>query len=624
MDKDISINAAHLHNTETFSGLSPEIIQGLLTHSKIKQLSATDTLIQSGNSYQHQLFIIYQGTLERHEDDGRIKLVSDGEILGLSNYLDGEKYNVTIRSKNNSILLCLAETEVKRLELLHPPLANLFNSIIAKRIKQRSITTHTVTGPLSRKVHEVMKSPIITTSKDITLGEAFKIMDDGKIGALGVINENNTLFGVLTYAGIAEAFVNNKATANSKVSKATCDIPRTIEPEAQLWQANEILDQFGSKYLVVVEQNRPVGLLSQTDINKTLLAENSELQKSINHASDYLSLRRIFDQLVEHAQQFQESTSRPNQAVNRLSNAHLAIQNRVIQLSLHETEQVLGTAPRQYTVIIMGSGGRNEMLLNPDQDNGIIISDSQGQLTKKETEWFKTFTNNVNINLDKAGYILCPGDIMARNPMYHKLLSQWKEQISHLVNKPNAKAARWANIIFDFDSLYGEQDLAVALRQHLLNEVKQQPLLLEYMVEDDAEGRPALGWFNQLVTSSSGEGKGSIDIKRNGLRIIADAARVYALSEGIAENNTLKRLDALVHCGRLSPELVESVRYAYDELLNILLTHQIQQVQQNQSPDKYIYPEQLTEQMRSVLRISMRAIKRLQDQLQGEFGRSAF
>lgn len=624
MDKDISLNPGHLHETESFSGLTAETIHDLLASSKIKKLSSAETLIQSGDPYQHELFIIYQGTLERHENDGRIKIVNNGEILGLSNYLDGDKYNVTIKAKNDVVLLCIAEDEVKRLELLHPPLANLFNSLIARRIKQRSITSHTVTGPLARKVHEVMKSPIITSSRDITLSEAFRIMDDRKIGALGVINENNTLFGVLTYAGIADAFVNNKATANSKISEAACDIPRTIEPEAPLWQANEILDQFNSKYLVVVDNNQPVGLLSQTDINKALLAENSELQQSIVKANDYASLRNIFKQLFQYARQFQDTTSRASQAVHKLSNAHLAIQNRVIQLSLQETEQALGSAPRQYSVIIMGSGGRNEMLLNPDQDNGIIISDQQGSLSKEETGWFETFTNTVNINLDKAGYILCPGDIMARNPMYHKLLSQWKDQITHLVNKPNTKAARWANIIFDFDTLYGEKDLAVSLRQHLLNELKQQPRLLEYMVEDDAEGRPALGWFNQLVTSSSGEGKGSIDIKRNGLRIIADAARVYALSERIYEKNTLKRLDALVHCGRLSPELVESVRYAYDELLNILLTHQIQQVQQNQSPDKYIYPEQLTEQMRSILRVSMRAIKRLQDQLQGEFGRSAF
>ena len=47
------------------------------------------------------------------------------------------------------------------------------------------------------------------------------------------------------------------------------------------------------------------------------------------------------------------------------------------------------------------------------------------------------------------------------------------------------------------------------------------------MAEDDAEGKPALGIFNQLVTTRDEKGE-HIDIKRNGLRIIADAARIFA------------------------------------------------------------------------------------------------
>ena len=624
MDKDISINPQHLLATDIFSDLSADTIQALLHASHVKQIPAGNTIFHTGDIYQHELFIIYQGKVERHESNGRIKAVSNGEILGLTNYLDSSPYNSTAITQTNTVLLCIPEKQVQRLELDYPSLANLFNALIAQRIKKRSIASRTVTGPLSSLVRNVMKSPISTCSREMTLGQAFHMMNERKIGALGVLNKNNTLFGVLTYAGIAEAFVSNKATPDSKISIATCDVPRTIEPDAPLWRANEILDQFSSKYLFVVEDDKPIGLLSQGDITKSLLAENSGLRRQINKADNFSELKSIYEKLADYAQQLHTTNHRTSQAVNILSNAHLAIQHRVIQLTLKDIEQKHATAPRQYAVIIMGSGGRNEMLLNPDQDNGIIINDEPGSLTSQEKEWFEVFADNVNINLDKAGYILCPGDIMARNPMYHKLLSQWKEQISHLIKKPTTKAARWANIVFDFDTLYGEAELALALRQHLLEALKQQPRLLEYMVEDDAEGRPALGLFNRLLTSEHGENKGSIDIKRNGLRIIADAARVYALSEGIAENNTLKRLNALVHCGRLSPELVESVRYAYEELLDMLLLHQIEQVRQGSSPDKLIYPEQLSEQAKSVLRVSMRAIKRLQDQLQGEYGRSAF
>jgi len=79
-----------------------------------------------------------------------------------------------------------------------------------------------------------------------------------------------------------------------------------------------------------------------------------------------------------------------------------------------------------------------------------------------------------------------------------------------------------------------------------------------------------------------------------------------------------------VHLGILNRDLIDSILAAFDELLHLLIVHQIEQVEQGEIPDKFITPDLLSWQTRSVLRVSMRAIKRLQDQLQGQFGRSAF
>jgi CBS domain-containing protein len=144
------------------------------------------------------------------------------------------------------------------------------------------------------------------------------------------------------------------------------------------------------------------------------------------------------------------------------------------------------------------------------------------------------------------------------------------------------------------------------------------------MVEDDAEGRPAVGLFNQLLTSHDARHKGKIDIKRNGLRLVADAARIYALHAGLPETNSRRRLKALVHQGVLNRDLVDSVLDAFEELLDLLLMHQVEQLEQGLAPDKFIDPDALSWQTRAVLRVSMRAIKRLQDQLQGQFGRTVF
>ncbi len=596
----------------------------LLASSRQRQLSANAILFQEGDAYTGKLYLLVSGTLRVRRADGDQFDMQPGEFVGLSNYLDKSNYHSTTTALTPVCVLEIPETALKRLEVNYPAIADLISRVIARRIRLRSWRRQVEQGPLAQPVRTIMKSPLSTCHTGLTLNEAFRLMDERKIGSLGVLDENDKLFGVLTYAGLAEAMAVKGAAPDSPLNKAACDIPRTIHSNAPIWQAHDVLSSYNTKYLIVTENDKPVGLVSQTDLLRSLITADTSLLERIGGSNTLSECREYYENLYQYAEQCQLTNRYASQAVRLLSHAHLRIQRRVVELTLEDMEAEHGPAPCRYALLIMGSGGRQEMLLNPDQDNGLVIDDRDGEPDADTLGWFDQFAEKLNPNLDKAGYILCSGDIMARNPMFRKTLSQWQRQFTHLVNHPNIKGAIWSNIVFDFDTLYGDDSLTYALRQHLLLELQQKQGLLEYMVEHDAEGKPAIGLFNRLLTSDEDQDKGSIDIKRNGLRIIADAARVYALANAISQCNTRDRLNSLVHRGALSADLVDAVSFAYEELLDMLLQHQIQQSRSRQPLNKRIYPEQLSEQTRSMLRMSMRAIKRFQDKLQGQFGRAAF
>ncbi|MEW7981284.1 MAG: hypothetical protein G8D58_06870 [gamma proteobacterium symbiont of Phacoides pectinatus] len=162
--------------------------------------------------------------------------------------------------------------------------------------------------------------------------------------------------------------------------------------------------------------------------------------------------------------------------------------------------------------------------------------------------------------------------------------------------------------------------LTMELRRHTLAELKAHPRLLGRMVADDAEGRPAIGLFNRLITTKSNSRGEWIDVKRDGLRIVADAARIFPLQGGISVQNTGDRLEALVRTRSLSRDFIDSVQEAYEGLLDLLLAHQLRQMEGGKKVDKLIATSRLSRQTRSTLRMAMRAIKRLQERLQGEFG----
>ncbi|MFW5970143.1 MAG: putative nucleotidyltransferase substrate binding domain-containing protein, partial [Halofilum sp. (in: g-proteobacteria)] len=264
----------------------------------------------------------------------------------------------------------------------------------------------------------------------------------------------------------------------------------------------------------------------------------------------------------------------------------------------------------------MGSGGRGEMLLHTDQDNGLIIADEADDAAHA---WFQRFAEALNPALDRVGYTLCPGGIMANNPRFRLSLDEWRRQITYLIEHPAADSARWSTIVFDFATQYGNAALTARLREHLNRELQRSTGLLRMMVRDDAAGGPALGLFNRLVTTTH-EGDEAIDIKRNGLRIIVDALRIYALARGITRSGTLDRLEALTRIGVFDRDFSDGIRMAFEALLDLLLVHQLDQTERGEAPDKYLRMNRLSASDRERLRLSLRATRRLQERLQDDYG----
>ncbi len=613
-----------LARSAIFQGLARDTLAAIVAAGKPVELTTGDMVFSAGEPYQQSLFVIIAGEIELIRATGDPEIHGVGSILGLSNYIDGEPYHSSVRATCDGIVLQIADDTVRQLEQDHIAFADLLNHIIAERIRIRS-TTAAISGLMTQPVRGAMKSPLSSCGTDISLRDAHRLMQVRKLGSLGVISEGGKLVGVLTFAGLSEALVDKGALPDDSIMRAACELPQTIDQDAPLWQADERLQDFGTKYLVVTANGKPVGMISQSEILKLQLTRQPSILRIVRGARKIATLRNHYDAIHEVAREAHDNNRLASTAVRVLSDTHLEIQRRCVELTLEEmAHENLGSAPRNYALLIMGSGGRGEMLLTPDQDNGLIISDEPGPLSPDDSKWFKEFAARLNNNLDRTGYILCPGEIMARNARFHKTLEAWKTQISHMLVQPTQKAARWSNVVFDFVTLYGDDALTQDLRTHLLEGLKSHRTLLGFMVEDDAEGRPPLGIFNRLITVDEGGRKGTIDIKRNGLRIIADAARIYALSAGISSCGTTERLQALVRQGILSADLVDSVSAACEELLDLLLMHQLNQVEAGQPPDKLVRPEELSTRRHSALRIAMRAVKRFQDQLQGEFGRTPF
>lgn len=121
------------------------------------------------------------------------------------------------------------------------------------------------------KVEELMvkgeKLPII--SQDVLFSEAISLVSEKKLGTALLVDEKNTLQGVLTDGDIRRAVIKHPNCSNLKVKEIMTVNPKTIPHDALCAKALSIMEKYSITSLAVVDENNvPIGLLHIHDLLK--------------------------------------------------------------------------------------------------------------------------------------------------------------------------------------------------------------------------------------------------------------------------------------------------------------------------------------------------------------------
>ncbi|MGH6929938.1 MAG: DUF294 nucleotidyltransferase-like domain-containing protein, partial [Dongiaceae bacterium] len=200
-----------------------------------------------------------------------------------------------------------------------------------------------------------------------------------------------------------------------------------------------------------------------------------------------------------------------------------------------------GAAPVPFAVIVMGSAGRGESLLTPDQDNGLILADDPAQGRARVDTYFAEFGRRLTRDLAAVGFPLCTGNVMASNPAWRKTLPEWRAQIDEWAGARTNIAILNADIFFDFRCVYGDQALAADLWQHVMRVAQGNGPFLNQMAWRQGEEGPSIGLFGRFLGRDASEGDG-IDLKLHGTMPLVEAVRLLALWAGVEETGTKSRL----------------------------------------------------------------------------------
>jgi CBS domain-containing protein len=465
--------------------------------------------------------------------------------------------------------------------------------------------------PLDRNLGQIVQRPPVSCEEQTPIREALVIMERDGIGSILVRRADGSLAGIFTLKDLLSRVALKSVELAQPISSVMTPDPISMPREAFAYEAAMAMAERGIHHLVVMDGGTVAGLISEKDLFAMQRIGLRQVGAAIGEAQDTGRLARLGEDIREMTRTLLAQGVDAEHLVRILASLNDRLSRRVIQLEF-EGEAI---ATHSFCWISMGSEGRQERTLASDQDNGIIFAVAPGEDIEAARARLLAVARRINESLAKAGFVLCRGNIMAGNPQWCLCENEWRARFAGWIASGDPHAILNATIFFDFRALFGNGSLAGRLREWLALEARGNERFLLQMAENALANRPPLGIVRDFVLGEDPAHPNTIDLKVNGATIFVDAARVFALANGIAATNTAERLLAAAACGAATRTDADAWVAAIIFLQHFRLRHQHAQIARGEPADNHLHPDRLNELDRRLLKETLRTARNLQQRL---------
>ncbi len=483
---------------------------------------------------------------------------------------------------------------------------------LQQQFAQHASEQQTLNSPLT-KIGS--RSPI-SVIPEKPLRTALEGMSRAGVGSLIIAGTDHKPVGIFTRSDLLDRVFLVDLPGTAPISQAMSPNPFILEEHATAYDAMLAMATHGIRHVLVADaEGRLSGVVSERDLFALHRVGLRQIRRAIESAADVESLQRSASDVRQLSFNMLAQGIGAEQLTQFISALNDALTRRVLELNLHN-HHFDGV---EWAWLAFGSEGRDEQTFSTDQDNGIVFTCLDAAEVKPLRKRFLAFALDVNKDLDRCGFPLCKGNIMASNPQWCLTLDEWKNQFSKWVRSPEPDALLNASIFFDFRVLFGNAELAEQMRRYLLAATGGNSLFLQAMARNALSVAPPLGTLRDFVTDLEPEHPGKIDLKKYGSRIFVDVARIYALATGVHNTNSVQRLRLASKRLAIRDEEVNAVLEGLDFIQLLRLRHQYLEDKPGVQGDNLIDPNDLNELERRVLKESFRQARKLQTRLKLDY-----
>lgn len=478
-----------------------------------------------------------------------------------------------------------------------------------------SVTEELASFWLDRPLRGLIRRPPVVLAPDAPVRSAIELLQRERIGAVAVAQPADMLpQGIATWSGLAAWLIAPGSDPAAPLAQAMSCPPVTLSQDGTVRDAMLVMARHAVRHVLLLEPGgRMTGVLSRGDVYSGLCTVSKEVIDALGSAHSMTELAaaatdaRAFGRGLLAQGLCAELVMRWITALNDL----IGLQVIRMMKNRFELPEVA------WCWMAFGSEARCEQTFATDQDNGLMFATPEGTDAEALRTQFLPFAQAVNQALDDCGLPLCKGQIMAGNPAWCLSEREWRARFRDWIVCGDAKALLNASIFFDFRSLYGDAAMVEALREWLLQETAASALFLRLMAQNALQCQPPIGLIRSFVVDRDKVHRDTIDLKMAGSRPYVDAARLFALANGVAATGTADRLRAAAHHAGFAKEDLQAVIEGF-HFVQMLRLHSQLRTDVGESALNRINPYQLNGMRRFTLRHAFRQARRLQQRLKAD------
>lgn len=479
----------------------------------------------------------------------------------------------------------------------------------------RGSNTRVSLSPYTALRHLCSAAPL-GVPPSLSVRQALHRLDAMHADALVVIDEASRVpLGIVTLRDVLRRIAIEAGDLDVPIAVVMTGGLITLPADATAHQASVVMVRRGVRHLVLTETDGSYfNVVSQAELYALPGARAADLVADILAARDVATLSTLAAGVRRYAAQLLAERVGAEAICQRISALNDLLTLQVIELSAGAFD--LPYVP--WCWLVFGSEGRFEQTLATDQDNGLLFVAASAAEAADLRQAFLPFARAVNQALDVCGFPLCQGQIMASNPAWCLSQDEWQSAFGAWMQDAQPVALLNATIFFDFRVLYGQESLASALRDWLLERAPNHPIFLRALVENTLNWPSPLNWWQGFRYDGKKALAHTIDLKRHGARPFVDAARIDALAHGVPETNTVERLRAVAELGGRPTDETAALVDAFYHIQRLRLENQVGAGSEEAAANR-VNPDHLHKLDRLILKESLKQAYSLQQRLARDY-----